>query len=221
MNYLTLLHKRKLSYSTINLHRSAISLTLANFDGAPLGGHPLITRLMKGVFTKRPPTRKVPSVWDPALVLGRFMQWSLPLSHAQLLRKCAFIFAKTSARRLSDLFSLKCIGKHIQINDDFVQFVPSSFSKKDHTLLTERVNLKICHDRLFFNIHRPEAEMSLESFRRCICWCLQDADIQASPGSMRATAASSALGRNMSMADILHLGNWSSSSTFLRFYTSL
>jgi hypothetical protein len=30
VNYLTLLHSRKLSYSTINLHRSAISMTLAN-----------------------------------------------------------------------------------------------------------------------------------------------------------------------------------------------
>jgi hypothetical protein len=66
MNYLTLLHKRKLSYSTINLHRSAISMTLANVDEAPLGSHPLNTRLVKGVFTKRPPICKVASVWDPA-----------------------------------------------------------------------------------------------------------------------------------------------------------
>jgi hypothetical protein len=60
-----------------------------------------------------------------------FMHWSFPLSSAQLVRKCAFILAITSARRLSKLFSLKCIGKHIQINN-FVQFVPSSLSKTDH-----------------------------------------------------------------------------------------
>jgi hypothetical protein len=131
MNYLTLLHKRKLPYSTINIHRSAISMTLANVDGAPLGSHSLITSLMKGVFTKRPPIRKVPSVWDPALVLECFMYWTLRLSRAQLVRKRAFIFAITSARRLSELCSLKCIGNHIQVNDDFVQFVPSSLSKMD------------------------------------------------------------------------------------------
>jgi hypothetical protein len=39
MNYLTLFYKRKLSYSTINIHISAISMTLAKVDGAPLGGH--------------------------------------------------------------------------------------------------------------------------------------------------------------------------------------
>jgi hypothetical protein len=175
------------------------------------------------------------------------MHCSLPLRRAQLVRKCAFIFAITSARRLSELFSLKCIGKHIQINDDFVQFVPSSLSKTDRAghfgvpirlkawkedasicpvaltraILTERVNLDICHDRLFFDIQRPDAKMSLESFQRCIRWCLQDAGIEAPPGSMRATVASSPLGHGVSMADILHLGDWSSSSTFLRFYASL
>jgi hypothetical protein len=162
------------------------------------------------------------------------------------MRKCAFTFAITSARQLSEPFSLKCIGKHIQINDDFVQFVPSSLSKTDcaghiglpirlkawkedtsifpvaltRALLIERVNLDIRHDRLFFNIQRPDAEMSLESFRRCIRWCLQDAGIQALPGSTPATAATSAFGRGVAMADILHLGDWSSSSTFLRFYAS-
>jgi hypothetical protein len=156
-------------------------MTLANVDGAPLGSHPLITRLVKGVFTKRPPTRKVPSVWDP--VMDCFMHWSLPLSRAKLVRKCAFILAIASARQLSELFSLKCIGKHIQINDDFMQFVPSSLSKTDRAchfgppirlkawkedasicpvaitcaLLTERVNLDIPHDCVFFDIHHPSS----------------------------------------------------------------
>jgi hypothetical protein len=181
--------------------------------------HPLITRLVKGVFTKRPPTRKVLLVWNPALVLDCFMYWSFPLSRAQLVRKCAFLFAITSARQLSKRFSLKCIGKHIQINDDFVQFMPSSLSKMDRaghlgppirlrawkedasicpvaltcTLLTERVHLDIRHDRLFFDIQRPDAEMSLKSFRRCIRWCLQDAGIEAPQASTSATAASSPL----------------------------
>jgi hypothetical protein len=245
MNYLTLLHNCKLSYSTINLHRSAISMTLANVDGAPIGSHPLITRLVKGVFTKWPPSRKVPSVWDPVPVKDLFMHWSLPLSLAQLVRKCAFILAITS--RLSELFSLKCIVHHIQINNDFLQLVPASLSKTDrvthlappirlrawkedesiclvaltHAILAERVVLDIRHERLLFNIHRPDTVMSLKSFQGCISRCLQDAGIEAPSGSMHATAASSVLGRGVSMADILRLGDWLSSSTFLRFYTSL
>jgi hypothetical protein len=90
-----------------------------------------------------------------------------------------------------------------------------------HTLLVERVVLDIRHDRLFFDIHRPDAEMSPEAFRGCISRCLQDAGIEAPPGFMRATAASSSLSCGGSMADILQLGDWSSSSTFLWFYASL
>jgi hypothetical protein len=175
------------------------------------------------------------------------MHWSLPLSRGQLVRKCALIIAITSARRLSKLFSLKCVGNHIQVKDDFVQFVLSSLSKTDPAghyglpiclkawkedvsicpvaltcaLLAERDNLGIHHDRLFFNIQHPDAEMSLASFQWCIRWCLKHAGIQAPPGSTRTTAASSALGRGISMADILHLWDWTSMSTFLRLYTSL
>jgi hypothetical protein len=162
------------------------------------------------------------------------MHWSLSLSCAQLVRKFTFILAITSARRLSKLFSLKCIGQHIQINDDFVQFVLASLSKTDRVghlgppihlrawkkdasicpvaitraLLAETVVLDIRHDRLFFDIHRPHTVMSLESFRGCISRCLQDTGIEAPPDSMRATAASSALGSGVSIADILCMGDW-------------
>jgi hypothetical protein len=185
------LHGLKLSYRTINLHRSAISMTLAHIDGAPIGNHPLITRLVKGAFTRRPPPRKVASVWDPTPVMDIFMHWTLPLSCAQLVRMCAFILAVTSGRRLSELFGLKCDDKHIQIYDDFVQLVPASLSKTDRVghlgppiclrswrddasicpvaiiraLLEERAVLDIRHDRLFFDVRRPDSIMTLETFR--------------------------------------------------------
>jgi hypothetical protein len=115
-----------------------------------------------------------------------FMHWSLPLSCAQLMRKCAFILAITSARRLSELFSLKCISQYIQVNDGFVQLVPASLSKTDcishlgppirlrawkedssicpvaiiRALLEERAVLDIFHDRLFFDVHHPDIVVS-------------------------------------------------------------
>jgi integrase len=78
-----------------------------------MGTHPLVLRVCKGAFTKRPPPRKVPLVWDPTPVLDIFMYWTLPLSCAQLMRKCAFILAILSGRRLSELFGLRCDDKHI------------------------------------------------------------------------------------------------------------
>jgi hypothetical protein len=91
-------------------------MTLPYIDGALVGTHPLVSRVCKGVFTKRPPPRKVPSVWDPTPVLDIFMHWTLPLTCAQLVRKCTFILAILSGRRLSELFGLKCDVNHLQIS---------------------------------------------------------------------------------------------------------
>ena len=42
-------------YRTINSYRSAISMTHNPIDGVVVGKHPLVTRLMKGIFNRRPP----------------------------------------------------------------------------------------------------------------------------------------------------------------------
>jgi hypothetical protein len=54
MDYLAHLYNRKLSWSTIGIHRSAISMTLAPIDGVQVGNHPLVKRLMGGVFNETP-----------------------------------------------------------------------------------------------------------------------------------------------------------------------
>jgi hypothetical protein len=122
LNYIAHLHNLGLSYRTINLHTSTISMTLPYVNGAAVGTHPLVSRMCKGSFTKRPPPLKVPSV---------FMHWTLRLSYAELMRKCAFIFAILSGRRLSELFRFKCDVNHLQISNDFVQLMPVSLSKTE------------------------------------------------------------------------------------------
>jgi hypothetical protein len=64
-DYLAHLYDRKISWSTICIHRSAISMTLAPIDGVPVGEHPIVKRLMDGVFNERPPRQKAPTLWDP------------------------------------------------------------------------------------------------------------------------------------------------------------
>jgi hypothetical protein len=72
MDYLTHLYDCRLSWSTIGIHRSAISMTMAPIDGVRVGDHPLIKRLMSGVFNKRPPRRAAPALWDPLKCFERF-----------------------------------------------------------------------------------------------------------------------------------------------------
>ena len=51
-------------YRTINVLRSAISSTHAHVDNKPVGQHPLVVRLMKGISISRPPQRRYHTTWD-------------------------------------------------------------------------------------------------------------------------------------------------------------
>jgi hypothetical protein len=116
-------------------------MTLPYINRVAVGSHPLISRMCKASFEKRPSPCKVPLVWDPTPVLDIFMHWHLPLSYAQLVRKCAFILAMLSGRRLLELFNLKCDISHLQISNDFVQLVLAYLSKTDKA---GRIGPSIC-----------------------------------------------------------------------------
>ena len=53
--FTSMLNDRGLKYSTLNLHRSAISAYHPPVEGFQVGQHPLIMRLLKGAFNKKPP----------------------------------------------------------------------------------------------------------------------------------------------------------------------
>ena len=51
-----LYHGQGLQYQSINLIHSAVSMTHKNNEAAPIGQHPLMSRLMRGIYNSRPPT---------------------------------------------------------------------------------------------------------------------------------------------------------------------
>jgi hypothetical protein len=142
LNYLAHLHDLGYAYRNISLHKSTISVAIPFINGvATATANPLISRMCNGAFEKIPPARKMPSVWDPNPVLDIFMHWTLRLSCAQIVRKCAFIIAVLSGRRLLELFNLKCDVNHFQLSDNFVQLVPAYLSKTDKA---SRIGHPIC-----------------------------------------------------------------------------
>ena len=52
------------SYSTINTYRSALSSTLYPFNNPAVGTHSLIVRLVKEVYSERPPAPRYSTTWD-------------------------------------------------------------------------------------------------------------------------------------------------------------
>ena len=71
------------SYSTINSYRSALSSMLLPIDGYSVGEHPIIARLLKGMFHVRPPEPRYSFTWDVNVLLTFLESW-FPLSALEL-----------------------------------------------------------------------------------------------------------------------------------------
>lgn len=72
MNFLASLASQGLVYSTINSYRSAISAGHLPVEGHPVGEHPLICKLLRGVHLSLPPEPRYSALWDVNKVLRLF-----------------------------------------------------------------------------------------------------------------------------------------------------
>jgi hypothetical protein len=124
LDYLTHLFDSGMSWSTMAIHKSTISMTMAPVDGVNIGDHPLVKRLMRGVFKERSSRRANPAPWDPLKVLDVFKHWPVDLPLSKLMRKGAFLMALTTAKRASQLVALSCDDIHFRWEGDYARFVP-------------------------------------------------------------------------------------------------
>ena len=63
------------SYSTVNSYHSALSGMLVPVNRRPIGEHPLIVRLLKGMFNVHPPVPRYNGTWDVNIVLKFLENW--------------------------------------------------------------------------------------------------------------------------------------------------
>ena len=63
VNFLTQCFEEGLGYSAISTARSALA-TFVTIDKVPVGQHPVISRLIKGIFASRPALPKTTVEWD-------------------------------------------------------------------------------------------------------------------------------------------------------------
>ena len=107
-NFLATLYQEGYQYNSVNAYRSAISSVHEKFDGVPVGQHPIITRLVKGVFNVGPPIPRYSSTWDVQKVLNYLDSQGkqTPISLKALTLKTAFLLAITRPSRSSDLSQL-------------------------------------------------------------------------------------------------------------------
>ena len=110
VDFLTDFYHGGKGYSTINTYRSALSTTLwsMNGDQDPLGSHPLIARLLKGVYVLRLPTTRYSSTWDVYKVTD-YLKTLAPLCELNLKSltlKTVMLCALASAKRQQTLSAL-------------------------------------------------------------------------------------------------------------------
>ena len=67
LEFLTSLFQEGLQYRTVNTIRSAVSMT--HIEGTPIGQHPLVSRLLKGVYNMWPPQPRYSATWDVDVVI--------------------------------------------------------------------------------------------------------------------------------------------------------
>lgn len=247
LEYLTSLHRSGKSYSTINLHRSMLSMTLETIDNTPLGQNPLIVKLLKGCYNENPPRPKYTMMWDPEVVL-EFMRKSTAteeLNLSTLSRKLATLLALSTLMRTAELAAIDrnsvvistsgasfSLGKprKTQSSGQLKTFNLTTFPDKRvcpvhclgyYILVTDFLRSESNRHSLFIGLVTPHKSVTGNTIGRWIKGYLSSAGVDTSvfsAHSTRGAAASKAAESGESVNSILRAGGWSRQSTFARFY---
>jgi hypothetical protein len=248
LEYLYDLHVVKnRAWSTVGVHRSAISSLLQPLESHPVGEHPLVARFMRALFLSRPPAIQPRWTWDMATVLTCIKDWGLPqaLTLRRLTWKLAFLVAVFSARRMADLPLLKITNDFLQVSAGSAVFQPAFGAKQDRpghqnplVVLRAYDDTRLCPvahlneylrrtrrldrpDTLFLTTTLPPRSAAKGTIKRWILHVLREAGVQGTPGSTRAAATSFALARNISLNTVMNAADWARSTTMFRHYMRL
>ncbi|KAI9555929.1 hypothetical protein GHT06_018466 [Daphnia sinensis] len=121
-----------LTFSTINVARLMLSSTLTAIDGFPIGKHPLVTKLMDGIFNLILPKPRYHSTCNVDIVLHylKSLSENENLNLSQTSKKLAILLALTTLLRVSEIASIARLS--INFVDDKVSFSLSKPRKAQH-----------------------------------------------------------------------------------------
>lgn len=238
--------KEKLSYNTILLHKSVVS-TLSNIDDSgKLSNNVLVKHVLKSISLKKPPKGK-PPIWNIDQLASYLENRVINHNNMfDVSRQTAAILMLCSGRRIHDLSLLRVDKDHCKISSNSLILWPDFGSKTDSSdhrqsgwkLLSNESNKNLdpvywvqqtikllsksrseCNSsRLFITTRGETRPASRAIIAGWIKTLLQEAGIQATPGSIRSAVASKNWLDNYPIEDILARGNWRSANTFAKFY---
>ena len=245
LNYLSELYDKGLQYRTINTARSSLSSTLPPMDGFPVGQHPLVTRLMKGIFNSRPIIKSLFPAWSVKMVLKTLSEWSpaSKLSLKILTLKTVMLIALATGKRASSIRLLSTKPGYIEISEGKVVLQPCGLEKHSRldqsfppiTIETYNEDQSLCpvfylktylkrtaslraSDSVFVTTVKPHVAATVPTILRWLKSVISQSGQQGSGGSVRSVTTSTAVGTGVTIEKILKAGDWSRATTFKNFY---
>ena len=149
---------------TIRNYRSAIASIHRGFaDKTTVGNNPLVAQVLKGMFNKRPPTRRLAPSWSINDVLAMLAAPPYePLSNTPLellTYKTLFLIAAASARRRGCLHALTTKREFLRFDPSGVRLLPdpeflaknqsASFTPKEIYLPSMQMGSSIAEDKFY------------------------------------------------------------------------
>jgi hypothetical protein len=220
LEFLSDLHGKGLAYRSINVYRSMLSGTLEQMEGYDVGKHPLVIKLMQGIFNSTPPKPKYTEFWDVGVVLRHLQSLGpdVDLSLTSLSHKLVILLALTSLFRVSEIaaidsesivfsgpvvkFALLKLRKNQRKSNDIQSFSLCKLDPPSNlcpVLCLERyVNLTRSFresrppSSLILGIKSPHAPIGASSIARWIKSVLADAGVDTSVYSAHSTRGASA-----------------------------
>ena len=247
LDYLTSLYAKGLGYSAINTARSALSTMASTDSGQPVGKHPLVIRLLKGVFQSRPTLPRCSVTWDTDTALKHLRKLSpvRELSLKQLTLKLVVLIALLSGQRIQSIHLLDTrnmskskSGYKFRIGDLVKTSRPGNHVAEicfpayppDRrlcvvTVLNEYLertrDIRQGQTSLLISYRKPHKRVSKDTIARWIKTVLLNAGIDMSiftPHSTRVAASSAASKASVPLHTILKTAGWSRESTFAKYY---
>ena len=239
-------YRKGLSYSSLNLARSAVSSLGLKCEGISIGSHHMVARYLRGVYNLRPPKAKYADVWDTDQVLDYLKGMDQKnISLKALTQKLAMLIALTNACRIQTLYLLSI--KDMKMTENHVTLTLSSLQKhnrpnmnlKPIKLIAFPEEEKLCvvktfeeylhrtsrlrqnEQGLFISVRKPHKRVAKSSISRWVKELMTEAGIDTDvyqAHSVRPASASKAKSRNVPIDLIMNTAGWTKESTFARFY---
>ncbi len=245
--FLSYLFRHGLAWNTIGIYRSSICSILQPHKTKTCASSPIIKKLMKGFFKKRPPQRKKFTPWDVQKVLKKLASMGSPkdLNLKQLSWKTATLVALATGKRVADMSLMSMSQAYMFLGRDQIVFNLLPGVKTDRpghqsnqvTIYRNKKNPSLCpvlylkqylirtkpfrgpnNHKLWIGCNSLHLPVCARTIGSWIKTIITSAKAQLSPGAIRSVVASICYSQNVSIPQILEAGDWSTVSTVNNHY---